>query len=111
MDQVPNSYEVLGVAETVDVALIKNAWRGLVKQYHPDLPQNGDEEAAILRAVNAAWDSLRTEARRAEVDEMLARARGPRPSHRPPPYTMRVPGGAGGWAAAIAVGLYLLRRR
>jgi molecular chaperone DnaJ len=41
-------YEILGISKTADDKEIKQAFRKLAKQYHPDLnPDNKDAEAKI----------------------------------------------------------------
>lgn len=61
-------YEVLGVQDHATQQEIKNAYRKLAKKYHPDL-NNGDEEAQErLKEINAAYEVLGNEERRAQYD-------------------------------------------
>jgi len=61
---VRNPYQVLGVAPTASGSEIKAAYRALVKQHHPDA---GGDQHTIL-ALNAAWEVLGDEERRAQHD-------------------------------------------
>lgn len=51
--------DALGLEPDADFASIKSAWRRLAKANHPDSAP-GDEAAERFRAVQAAWDVLRT---------------------------------------------------
>jgi curved DNA-binding protein CbpA len=60
-------YEVLGVAENATSTQIRDAYRKLVKQYHPDknpLP----EAAEFIKQINEAYDVLSDAKRRATYD-------------------------------------------
>jgi hypothetical protein len=60
-------YEVLGVAENATSTQIRDAYRKLVKQYHPDknpLP----EAAEFIKQINEAYDVLSDAQRRATYD-------------------------------------------
>jgi curved DNA-binding protein CbpA len=58
--------EVLGVETDAGFDDIKAAWRRLAKANHPDVARNDAGAAERFRAVQAAWDVLRTaEERRA----------------------------------------------
>lgn len=77
-------YDVLGVARTASRAEIREAWRRLVAQYHPDRHGgNPLEELAHERVseLNAAWEELSDPERRARYDAALA---GEPPPARPP---------------------------
>jgi len=52
-----NYYEVLGVAKNASFDEIKTAWKKLVKEYHPDLhPENQDEFTKIIQKINEAYE-------------------------------------------------------
>lgn len=62
-----NPYEVLGVAKTADMAVIKKAFRKLAKTYHPD--QSKDPKAKDRFAeVNQAYEIVGDETKRASFD-------------------------------------------
>lgn len=67
-DAAPDPYAVLGIPPDADMEAIRTAWRAEVRATHPDrmLARGVPEEAvklaeARMAAVNAAWDSIRTE--------------------------------------------------
>ncbi len=57
-------YSILGVSKTASQDEIKNAYRHLAKQHHPD--RGGDE--AKFKQINEAYDTLKDPSRRAEYD-------------------------------------------
>ena len=60
-------YEVLGVSENASSAQIRDAYRKLVKQYHPD--RNPSAEALLLiKQINEAYDVLSDSEKRATYD-------------------------------------------
>ncbi len=86
MDEpLPDHYRVLGVSPLADFATIHAAYRVLARRHHPDV--TGDDGA--MRALNAAWDTLRDPARRSAYDR--ERRGGRSLDHAGPP-----PGGAFG---------------
>lgn len=59
-DENPNPYCVLGVDPTADVETVRQAWRALVREYHPDrmIARSVPEEAMKLaekRLIQANW--------------------------------------------------------
>lgn len=64
----------MGVPYDADLETIREAYRALVRAYHPDL--NGGVENPRLRDVTEAWDVLReSSARRAHRSELRSRMR------------------------------------
>jgi curved DNA-binding protein CbpA len=60
-------YEVLGVSEHASSLQIKDAYRRLVKQYHPD--RNPSSEAAeLIKLINEAYDVLSDSQKRSAYD-------------------------------------------
>ncbi len=53
----PNHYEILEVSPDASQAEIKQAYRRLVKQYHPDTNQQNTDKEQIIR-INAAYEIL-----------------------------------------------------
>ncbi|MBN1334598.1 MAG: DnaJ domain-containing protein [Deltaproteobacteria bacterium] len=63
-----NLYEVLGVPRDADQAAIRKAFRQLARQCHPDVNKAPDAEARF-KEINAAYEVLSDEQRRAWYDE------------------------------------------
>lgn len=85
-------YMVLGLDRTAGPDEIKSAYRGLAKQYHPDIAQNGANTEALFQDLNAAYDILgdpgkRTQFDRGEIDADGIKARQER--HRAHPRQSR----------------------
>lgn len=83
MEQDP--YEVLGVSRDADDEEIRRAYRRLAKEGHPDAGGADDEYFCRL---NDAYEAIRTEERRRELDRERARQQrhrraGPGPPVRP----------------------------
>lgn len=69
-DAEPDPYAVLGLTEGASLQSAREAWKALVKEYHPDrLTARGLPEEAIklaegrIATINRAWEAIRTEAR------------------------------------------------
>ena len=76
----PNHYDVLGVAPSADVAEIREAYRRLAREHHPDRAMSSGAIAgdASMPAINEAYRVLNDPARRAVYDAGLrAPQRGP----------------------------------
>ncbi len=84
---LPDYYAILGVAPDASDAEIKQAFRALVKRYHPDLyalnPQVVWEAELLMTEINEAYAVLSDRERRWRYDQLrqetLSAARQPRP--------------------------------
>lgn len=61
-------YETLGVPKNADEKAIKNAFRRLARQYHPDTNKGNPEAEAQFKAVNEAYTVLSDKAKRQKYD-------------------------------------------
>lgn len=84
----PTHYDVLGVAPSADVAEIRDAYRRLAREHHPDRAVSSDRGGvdAEMSTINEAYRVLSDPTRRVVYDAALrgapASGRGPAP---PPP--------------------------
>jgi curved DNA-binding protein len=82
-------YKVLGVARTAAPDQVKQAYRALMKQWHPDRnPDNAQEAVRRTSEINEAWAALGDPARRKAYDESL-RVGAAGPTKRPAPAAGR----------------------
>lgn len=61
-------YDLLGVAKTATDDEIKKAYRKLAKEHHPDLNPGNKEAEEKFKAINEAYDKIKTAEARAEFD-------------------------------------------
>ncbi|MFT3988772.1 molecular chaperone DnaJ [Aestuariivirga sp.] len=61
-------YEILGVGKTADDKELKNAYRKLAKQYHPDANPGDKALEAKFKELNEAYDVLKDGQKRAAYD-------------------------------------------
>ena len=61
-------YEVLGVTKAASHADIKKAYRHLAKKYHPDHNKNDPQAASRLAEINAAYEIVGDEDKKAKFD-------------------------------------------
>ncbi|WP_425098082.1 J domain-containing protein [Tropicibacter sp. S64] len=72
--QTDNPYDLLGVSPTDDFGAIRDAWKRLVKTYHPDVWYGSAEEATRrLMAVNDAYDRISVLHKRVKAEAEKAR--------------------------------------
>jgi len=60
-------YEVLGISRTASKAEIKQAFRRLAREYHPDVSKHADAETKF-KEINEAYDVLSDDEKRARYD-------------------------------------------
>ena len=63
-----NYYETLGVDRSADAKEIRQAYRRLARQHHPDVNSGDPESAERFKAVNAAYEVLSDADKRAKYD-------------------------------------------
>jgi curved DNA-binding protein CbpA len=76
----PDAYKILQVDPEAEDEVIVAAYRRLARKYHPDVAA-GDDAAARMSAINAAFQQIGTPARRAAYDQ----SRGATAQGRPTP--------------------------
>jgi molecular chaperone DnaJ len=77
-NQTANPYAVLGVPPTASAAQVREAYRRMAKQFHPD--QNRDAQATErMKGINQAWEMLSSPAGRARYAVENATAAAPHP--------------------------------
>jgi curved DNA-binding protein CbpA len=94
-NQLGNPYTVLGVPPTASSTQVREAYRRLAKQFHPD--RHSDAQATErMQRINQAWQTLSSPAARARHDAAAAVAQpavyphwGGAPRASQSPYTAR----------------------
>ncbi|MGN6820168.1 MAG: J domain-containing protein [Sphingomonas sp.] len=103
MAATPDHYAVLGVSPDADEAVIRAAWKALLRKFHPDAARDMPDAAERTRAVNDAWAVLGDSNRRIAYD--LQRAAPPEDDSLPEwmrsPYPMPPRRGMGTTLALI----------
>ncbi|MBI3926537.1 MAG: molecular chaperone DnaJ [Armatimonadetes bacterium] len=61
-------YQILGVPRDADKKQIKQAYKGLARQYHPDVAENKAEAERMFGRINEAYSVLSDEEKRAFYD-------------------------------------------
>ena len=69
MDARVDYYAVLGVSSSASAEVIKEAYRRLIKQHHPDLNPGSQEALDKTKELNRAYDILGDSKRRREYDK------------------------------------------
>ncbi|NJM34513.1 MAG: DnaJ domain-containing protein [Rhodomicrobium sp.] len=70
-----NYYAILGVSQTAEDEIIKNAFREKAKTYHPDYNPDDAEAERRFKQINTAYEALKDPSRRKAYDEWLRFAR------------------------------------
>jgi curved DNA-binding protein CbpA len=102
-------YRVLGVDNRATQQAIREAYRALARRFHPDLAPGREAQARMVQ-INAAWELIGDEQRRAEWDRangltMAAQAdRGANADGVPPPQAGRYAPGGHRWVADMPPG-------
>jgi len=101
MPEALDPYKTLQVDPEADDEVIRAAYRGLARKYHPDVAP-GPEAAARMAAINAAWDLIgEPEARRRYDQSKAAAAAWPSADTKPArPTTPAGTAGSGGPASS-----------
>jgi len=66
----PNHYEILGITTKATAKEIKDAYRALARQYHPDLNPQNSESVDNFRKINEAYRILADVEQRSHYDYM-----------------------------------------
>lgn len=75
MSGAENYYAILGISQTADDEIIKNAFREKAKAYHPDHNPGDAESERRFKQINTAYEALKDPSRRKAYDEWLSFAR------------------------------------
>ena len=70
-NQLSDPYAVLGVPPTASASQVREAYRRLAKQFHPDRSSNA-RATDRMRRLNQAWETLSSPAARARYDATTA---------------------------------------
>ena len=65
-------YEILGVSPDADEKTIKQAYRKLARQYHPDVNPGNKEAEEKFKTINEAYQALSNPEQRKKYDELRA---------------------------------------
>lgn len=69
--EYPDYYAELGVERNASPKDIKNAYRRLARQYHPDVNLNGGADEEKLKRINEAHDVLSDPEKRRKYDDLI----------------------------------------
>lgn len=97
-------YELLGVSKTATETDIKQAYRKLAREYHPDVNSSADAEE-VFKEINSAYATLSDSLKRADYDQTLADTgvrRGGSSAPRPQPGATTYADPSGGASAPEA---------
>lgn len=68
----PNPYDILGVSKTASADEIKQAYRKLSKEWHPDKHQGEKQAEAKFKEINQAYELVGDQQKRAQYDQFGA---------------------------------------
>ena len=108
MNQALDPYQVLGVGRDASADEIKNAYRRLARQYHPDVNPGDPKAESVFRRVSLAYDVLSDPDKRRDYDGERAGA-----DARPAPRVWTRPSESGRRPTRLAqllTGLFRRRR-
>lgn len=71
MSKVPNYYEVFGIPENSNIAVIKKRYRELVRVYHPDVAGNKADAHRMFLRISEAYETLSDADARSAYDRSL----------------------------------------
>lgn len=77
---LPNYYQILELTDQASATEIKQAFRRLARQHHPDLNPNNPQAAQIFRQVRQAYDVLSDPIQRRRYDQSRQNPTAPDPS-------------------------------
>jgi len=89
-------YKVLGVKRSATKEEIQQAYRKLVRQYHPDLNPNDKQAEEKFKEVNEAYQVLNDPNRRKEYEATLKSGGGPSPRSKGTSQAQRKPSSTAG---------------
>ncbi|MEO0351583.1 MAG: J domain-containing protein [Cyanobacteria bacterium P01_A01_bin.15] len=69
MQNFRDYYEILGIAQSADSQIIKQAYRRLARQCHPDLNPGDKESEERFKSLSEAYEILSDTARKAQYDD------------------------------------------
>ncbi len=64
-------YQILGVSRQASGEEVRAAYRRMARRYHPDRFEGGGDSQETMARINAAYDVLSDDGRRAEYDRLL----------------------------------------
>jgi curved DNA-binding protein CbpA len=107
-NQIEAAAKVLGVAPSAGLPVVKAAYRGQVKKYHPDVtPASNGAASSRLLAVLDAFEVLANPELRAQYDAAVAKqAKLPKLAEPPKPPPSRGVAVARGALAAVILGCW-----